>query len=120
MQQRSTGFADVGGRSAEYGSGLPIVFTGTYDDALAQYGQSVVDRIDFVHHRVRPSLAIGASLGTDVFKNDKLSIKLQADALNLKQSLECDQLRWLVLRECDRAAKKLRPTPASDVLISSP
>ena len=73
--------------SAEYGSGLPIVFTGTSADALAQYGQPVVDRIDFARHRVRPSLALGASLGAVVFKNDKLSMKLQADAQNLNNRL---------------------------------
>ena len=49
--------------------------------------QPVVDRIDFARHRVRPSLALGASLCAVVFKNDKLSMKLQADAQNLNNRL---------------------------------
>ena len=42
--------------SGEYGSGLPFEFTGTYEDALEQYGQAVVNRINFDRGRVRPSL----------------------------------------------------------------
>jgi len=73
--------------SAEYGSGLPFDFTGTYQEALAQYGQAVVDRINFDRGRVRPSLAVGASVGADVWKNDKVSMRLQADFLNLNNRL---------------------------------
>ena len=73
--------------SAEYGSGLPFDFTGTYQEALAQYGQAVVDRINFDRGRVKPSLAVGASLGADVWKNDKVSMRLQADFMNLNNRL---------------------------------
>jgi hypothetical protein len=73
--------------SSEYGSGLPFEFTGTYDEALSQYGQAVVDRIDFDRGRVRPSLAIGASAGADLYKNDKVSMRLQADVQNLNNRL---------------------------------
>jgi hypothetical protein len=73
--------------SAEYGSGLPFDFTGTYQEALAQYGQAVVDRINFDRGRVRPALAVGASLGADLWKNDKLSMRLQVDFMNLNNRL---------------------------------
>jgi hypothetical protein len=73
--------------SGEYGSGLPFEFTGTYGDALAQYGQAVVDRLNFDRGRVRPSLAIGASAGADLYKNDKVSLRLQADVQNLNNRL---------------------------------
>ena len=73
--------------SAEYGSGLPFEFTGTYEDALAQYGQGVVDRINFDRGRVRPSFAMGASAGADIYKNDKVSMHLQADVQNLNNRL---------------------------------
>jgi hypothetical protein len=73
--------------SAEYGSGLPFEFTGTYEDALAQYGQAVVDRINFDRGRVKPSFAVGASAGVDLYKNDKVSTRLQADAQNLNNRL---------------------------------
>ena len=73
--------------SGEYGSGLPFEFTGTYDDALEQYGQAVVNRINFDRGRVRPSLSIDASLGADLYKGDKMSMRLQADGQNLNNRL---------------------------------
>ena len=73
--------------SAEYGSGLPFEFTGTYDDALAQYGQAVVNRINFDRGRVKPSFALDASVGADVYKNEKISMRLQADVQNLNNRL---------------------------------
>jgi hypothetical protein len=73
--------------SAEYGSGLPFTYTGTYAEALAQYGSAVVDRLDFVRGRVRPVLSIGGSLGAEVYKNDHLSTRLQLDGENLNDRL---------------------------------
>ena len=73
--------------SAEYGSGLPFEFTGTYEDALAQYGPAVVDRVDFDSGRVRSSLAVGVSIGAEVYKNDHFSTRFQADFTNLNNRL---------------------------------
>ena len=73
--------------SAEYGSGLPFEFTGTYEDALAQYGPAMVSRVDFDRGRVRPSLAVGASVGAELYKGDHFSSRLQADATNLNNRL---------------------------------
>jgi hypothetical protein len=73
--------------SAEYGSGLPFEFTGTYQDALAQYGPAMVSRVDFDRGRVRPSLAVGASIGAELYKGDHFSTRLQADAANLNNRL---------------------------------
>ena len=73
--------------SGEYGSGLPFEFTGTYEDALAQYGQDVVNRLDFARGRVRPSLAFGASLGADLYKRDRVATTLQADFENVNNRL---------------------------------
>jgi outer membrane receptor for Fe3+-dicitrate len=76
--------------AAEYGSGLPFVlgaFTDSYQQAVAQYGQAVVDRVDFTRGRVRPSLAIGASVGAQLYKNDRLSTQIQADLTNLNNRL---------------------------------
>lgn len=76
--------------SAQYGSGLPFVlgaFTNSYQQALAQYGAAVVDRVDFIRGRVRPSLAIDASVGAELYKNDHVSMHLQADVTNLNDRL---------------------------------
>ncbi|MGB8062656.1 MAG: TonB-dependent receptor [Candidatus Sulfotelmatobacter sp.] len=72
---------------AEYGSGLPFDFTGTYQLALAEYGQAVIDRLNFARGRVRPSLAVEISAGADVYKGDRFSTRLQADAQNLNNRL---------------------------------
>jgi hypothetical protein len=72
---------------AEYGSGLPFQYSGTAPDALATYGQAVVDRIDFNNGRVKPSLSVDASAGVDLYKKEKRSLRLQADAENLNNRL---------------------------------
>jgi hypothetical protein len=76
-----------GGISAEYGSGLPFEFSGDEAEALAQYGQAVVDRVNFDKGRVRPSLSINASLGADIWKTEKLNVRIQADGTNLNNRL---------------------------------
>jgi hypothetical protein len=77
-------WAAVGG---EYGSGLPVAFDGTYAQALAEYGQAVVDRVNLVHGRVSPSLAIDASAGVQLFNTDKLKMSFQADVQDLNNRL---------------------------------
>jgi len=76
-----------GGVGAEYGSGLPFEFAGDEAEALAQYGQAVVDRVNFDKGRVRPSLSINASLGADIWKTEKLNVRIQADGTNLNNRL---------------------------------
>jgi len=71
----------------EYGSGLPFAFAGTYQDALAQYGQQVVNRINFDRGRIKPLLSINASVGADVYKRESLTVRLQADGQNLNNRL---------------------------------
>ena len=70
-----------------YGSGLPFDFTGTYEQALAQYGPAVVGRINFDRGRVDPQLAVSASAGADVYKSDRLNMRFQADGDNLTNRL---------------------------------
>ena len=71
----------------EYGSGLPVEFGGTEPQAVAQYGQAIVNRVNFHLGRVRPSLSLDASAGADLWKKDKLSMRLQADVQNLNNRL---------------------------------
>ncbi len=75
------------GIGLEYGSGLPFEFSGTEEEALAQYGEQVVSRVNFAEGRVRPSLILGASVGAVVFKRDKFNMRLQADAFNLSNQV---------------------------------
>jgi outer membrane receptor for Fe3+-dicitrate len=72
---------------AQYGSGLPFDFNGTEALALAQYGQRVVDRVNFDRGRVRPSLSINLSLGAEIYKSDFLAMRTQFDVENLNNRL---------------------------------
>ncbi len=74
----------VGG---EYGTGLPVAFDGTIADAVAQYGQAIVNRVDFARGRVKPSLSVDASAGLDLWKHDQITTRFQADVQNLNNRL---------------------------------
>ena len=72
---------------AEYGSGLPFEFDGTESQAVVQFGQAIVNRVNFDVGRVRPSFSLDASMGADLWKKDKLGMKFQADVQNLTNRL---------------------------------
>ncbi len=44
-------------------------------------------RVNFDRGRVRPSLAIGASVGADLYKSERFSTTLQADVQNINNRL---------------------------------
>jgi outer membrane cobalamin receptor len=70
-----------------YGSGLPVEFAGDPSTALAQYGQRIVDRVNFDRGRVRPSFSLDASLGVDLIQHEKTGLHFQADVMNLTNRL---------------------------------
>ncbi|HZD50054.1 MAG TPA: TonB-dependent receptor [Silvibacterium sp.] len=70
-----------------YGSGLPFEFEGTEADALAEYGPEVVSRINFDRGRIRPLLAVNASLGANLYKDERMTVRFQADGDNLNNRL---------------------------------
>ena len=72
----------------DYGSGLPFDFSGTYQQALAEYGPEVISRLNFDRGRVHPQLTVNASLGMDVYKSDKFNLRFQADGTNLNNVLD--------------------------------
>ena len=72
----------------QYDSGLPFEFDGDPSTVLNEYGQQVLDRINFARGRIYPSFQVNASLGADVYKSERLNIKFQVDGLNLTNVLE--------------------------------
>ena len=72
---------------ATYGSGLPFAYEGDEPTALAEYGQLVIDRINFDRGRILPLLAVNASLGADLYKGDRVTTRFQADSDNLNNRL---------------------------------
>jgi outer membrane cobalamin receptor len=75
----------------QYGSGLPTEFDSAepnaIQDAVDQYGQAIVDRVDFARGRVKPSLAFDISGGVDLWKHDQKSFRMQAGVQNLNNRL---------------------------------
>ena len=74
--------------SASYSSGLPVE---SLDQDLSfltsQYGAAVVAQVNFDRGRVRPSFGLDASFGADLWKQDKRSVSVQFDVLNLTDRL---------------------------------
>jgi outer membrane receptor for Fe3+-dicitrate len=73
---------------AQYDSGLPFQFDGTPAMALAEYGQQVVDRINFARGRIYPAFKVNASAGADLHQSEHLQVRCQADGENLTNVLD--------------------------------
>jgi hypothetical protein len=71
----------------QYDTGLPFDFAGTEQAALAEYGQQVIDRINFARGRIDPSFQVNASAGADVYKSDRMTTRFQIDGQNLNNVL---------------------------------
>jgi hypothetical protein len=71
----------------QYGSGLPFEFDGDPATVLAQYGRQVLNRVNFASGRIYPSLLVSASAGADIYKSDRLDMRLQVDGQNLTNVL---------------------------------
>lgn len=72
----------------QYDSGLPFEFVGDPATVLAQYGQQVLDRINFDRGRIFPSFQVNASAGLDVYRSERMKVLLQADGENLTNVLD--------------------------------
>lgn len=72
----------------QFDSGLPFQFNGDPSTVLAQYGQQVLDRINFNRGRIDPALQLNASAGVDAYKSDRLNMRIQADGQNLNNILD--------------------------------
>ena len=73
--------------AASFGSGLPFEFTGTEADAVAAYGQRIIDRVDFESGRVRPQFTLDASGGVVLRHATAGDVRLQIDVRNLTNRL---------------------------------
>ena len=70
--------------AGSYGSGLPFEdFEGTPEEAAEQFGQNVVDRVNFETGRVRPNASLDVSGGITLAKSSKQAVRLQAEIRNL-------------------------------------
>jgi hypothetical protein len=72
----------------DYNSGLPFQPDLTPEQYASEYGQSVVNRLNFDRGRILPYFTQNASVGADLYTHEKRSVRFQADAANLSNTLE--------------------------------
>ena len=72
----------------QYDTGLPFEFDGDPAQALAQYGQQVLDRINFARGRIYPAFQVNASAGAIVYHSDRMNMQFQIDGQNLNNVLD--------------------------------
>ena len=71
----------------QYDTGLPFDFNGDPAEVLAQYGQQVLDRINFNRGRIYPAFQVNASAGADIYTSDRMKMRFQVDGQNLTNVL---------------------------------
>jgi hypothetical protein len=72
----------------QYDSGLPFAFDGDPSTVLAEYGQQVLDRINFARGRIYPALQVNASAGVDIYESKRVKMAFQIDGQNLTNVLD--------------------------------
>jgi hypothetical protein len=72
----------------DYNSGLPFEPDLTPQQYATEYGQVAINHLNFVRDRISPYLKENASVGTDLYRREKTSVRFQADAQNLSNKLE--------------------------------
>jgi hypothetical protein len=72
---------------AQFDSGLPFDFDGNASTVLAEYGQQMLNRLNFARGRILPAFQVNASGGAEVFSSERLSLRIQADGQNLNNVL---------------------------------
>src|SRR4029079_18911676 len=73
--------------AASYDSGLPVEVDSDRAEAIKQYGERIVDRVDFDSGRVRPSFSMDASAGMILAKTNARILRVQIDVRNLTDQL---------------------------------
>jgi hypothetical protein len=71
--------------SAQYGSGLPadLSSTETQSFLLAQYGSSILDRVNFDLERTRPTFSLDFAAGAQLYRKELRSVTLQIQVSNV-------------------------------------
>jgi hypothetical protein len=72
----------------EYNSGLPFEPDLTPQQYATEYGQVVIDHLNFNRDRISPYFTQNASVSVELFHVEKHAVRLQADIQNLSNVLE--------------------------------
>jgi outer membrane receptor for Fe3+-dicitrate len=73
---------------ADYNTGLPFQPDLTAQQYATEYGQVVVNHLNFNLGRINPYFTQNASVGVDLYQHEKRSVRFQADVANLSNTLE--------------------------------
>jgi hypothetical protein len=71
----------------QYDSGLPFEFDGDPSTVLDQYGQQLLNRINFNRGRIDPTFQVNASVGADIYESARVKMRFQVDGQNLTNVL---------------------------------
>jgi hypothetical protein len=72
----------------DYNSGLPFEPDESPGLYATEYGQEVINHLNFNRDRISPYLTENVSLGVDLYNRDKRAVRFQADVANLSNTLE--------------------------------
>jgi hypothetical protein len=72
----------------DYNTGLPFQPDLTPEQYAAEYGQVVVNHLNFNRDRILPYFTQNASVGVDLYQREKRSVRFQGDIANLSNTLE--------------------------------
>jgi len=73
---------------AQYGSGLPVeADSSDIPSLISQYGQQIIDKVNFSAGRVRPNFSVDASVGVDLWKKESRAVTFQIAGENLTNRL---------------------------------
>jgi Carboxypeptidase regulatory-like domain len=73
---------------ADYNTGLPFQPDLTPQQYATEYGQVVVNHLNFNLGRINPYFTQNASMGVDLYQREKRSVRFQSDVANLSNTLE--------------------------------
>ena len=75
--------------SAQYGSGLPSELPDNADipSLVAQYGQAIVNRVNFNASRVRPNFSLDLNAGAILWSRDRTNLRVEGEIENLTNRL---------------------------------
>ncbi|MGC1220814.1 MAG: TonB-dependent receptor plug domain-containing protein [Candidatus Sulfotelmatobacter sp.] len=73
---------------ADYNTGLPFQPDLTPQQYATEYGQVVVNHLNFSRDRISPYFTQNVSLGVDLYQQEKRSVRFQGDVANLGNTLE--------------------------------
>jgi TonB-dependent Receptor Plug Domain len=73
---------------ADYNTGLPFEADLTPHQYATEYGQVVINHLNFDRQRINPYFTQNLSVGADLFKREKRTLRFQGDIANVGNTLE--------------------------------